>query len=267
MIRSLSALVLVVACNGGPSKPLAEEILGEWEVLCSTDKESTATCLGKEDQGLYKSFRAGGKLVSGARQGISMNGTWTLTDGELVLAFEGGGLRLREAYRARIEDGRLVLWYPSQGFGSVLGRAGAPFEPAASKQSADGPTSHAIGGVSYTLALPLGYRLARDDNDRQQWSPSSGAGFTVRLTVSPRAQRRVDGKWATLPCNEEDYGGVSSSRSVIDGVERGTSIGLSVCLDGRDQVLMCSAGHTRGYLEDVERDAALALCRSLVVAQ
>lgn len=265
MTRLLSALILVVACNGGPSRPLAEEILGEWEVLCRTDKESTATCLGQENRGMYKTFLPGGKLVSGARTGISMDGAWTLTGDELVLAFEGGGMRIQERYRARIEGGKLVLWFPAQEFGSVLGRVGAAFEPAASKQSAGGPTSHAIGGVSYTLALPPDYRLARDDNNRQEWSPSTNTGFIVKLSVSARSQTQVDGKWVTPPCNDYDYGGVSGSGSVIDGVERDTSIGLSVCLDGRDQVLMCSAEHTRGYLEKAELDAALALCRSLVV--
>lgn len=72
-------------------------ILGEWEVWCRTDNEVTASCLGKEDSGLFKHFLPGGKLVSGARSGTAMEGTWTLTGDELLLVFEGGGMRLQEA--------------------------------------------------------------------------------------------------------------------------------------------------------------------------
>lgn len=263
---AIVVLALVGACCG-PSRPLSEAILGEWEVLCRTDKESTATCLGKEDDGLYKHFLPGGRLVSGARRGTSMTGTWTLTGDGLVLSFEGGGMHLQEGYRARIEDDKLVLWYRSQGFGSVLGRVGAAFEPAPSVHSSGERTSHAIGDVAYALALPAGYRLVRDDNNRQQWAPTSGLGFTVLLTLSPRAQTLVDGEFVTPPCNDYDYGGVSGSSSTIDGVERSTSIGTSLCLEGSEQVLMCSAEHTRGYLEDPEKDGALALCKSLVVTR
>jgi hypothetical protein len=265
VIRLLLSLVFVGACTVGPSRPLAEAILGEWEVLCRTDQEPTATCLGKEDRGMYKRFLAAGKLVSGAREGIAMHGTWTLTDGELVLAFEGGGMKLVEAYKARIEDDRLVLWNPQRGFGAVHGRVGAPFAPVAGKQSAGERTSHAIGGVGYTIALPAGYRLSRDDNERQKWSPAFGAGFIVELSVSPRPQRQVEGQWVTPPCDDRDYGGVASSRAVIDGLQRDTSIGRSVCLDGSDRVLSCSAEHTRGFLEKAEMDDALALCNSIAV--
>lgn len=266
MARLLSAFILVVACQGS-SRPLAEELLGEWEVLCRTDEESTSSCIGKEDRGLYKTFLAGGKLVAGAREGISMDGTWRLTGDELVLAFEGGGMRLQETYRARIEDGRLVLWLAERGHGAVHGRAGARFEPAASKTSAAGPTSHALGGVGYTLALPQGYRLTRDDNKRQEWSPSFGDGFTVRLSLSPRAKTQVDGQWVTPSCDESDHGGVASASDVVDGLRRDTSIGRSLCLAGSDQVLSCSAEHTRGYLEKHELDEALALCDSLAVSR
>jgi hypothetical protein len=268
VIRSAWVFAFVlVACTGSPSRPLAEEILGEWEVLCRTDQESTATCLGKEELGMYKNFRAGGQMVSGVRKGEPMAGTWALSGDQLTVRVEGGGIRIEEVYRARIEDRRLVLWYPSGGFGSVLGRVGAPFEPSASAPTGGGPTTHAIGGVRYKLVLPPEYRLTRDDNNRQAWSPASNDGFVVQLSLSGRAQRQVEGKWVTPPCNPYDYGGVSSSGSVIDGVERDTSIGLSICLEHSEQVAMCSAEHTRGYLEKAELDAALALCKSFAVEQ
>lgn len=263
--RILSAVVFVVAACGGPSRPLTEEILGEWEVLCRTDKESTASCLGKENRGMYKIFRPGGGLVSGAREGAAWDGKWTLTGDALELVYEGGGLRVKEAYRARIEDGRLVLWDFSKGFGAVHGRVGAPFVPAASKTSAGGPTAHALGGVRYTLALPEGYRLSRDDNQRQEWSPSAGAGFVVLLSLSPRPQRQVDGEWVAQPCHEFGLG-VGGERRVIDGVERDTAISRSLCLEGRDLSLGCSVEHTRGYLEPSELGEAEALCNSLAVS-
>ncbi len=261
----LALLVLVCASGCGPSRPLAEAILGDWEVLCRTDSASTATCLGKENDGLYKHFQPGGTLVAGAVGGTAMTGTWTLRGDELELAFEGGGLHLGETYRARIEDGKLVLWYPSGKFGSVLGRVGAAFEPAPSKTSSDERTSHEIGGVGYQLALPADYRLVRDDNNRQQWAPSAGAGFAVRLTLSPRAQTQVDGKFVTPPCDDRDHGRGLGSGEMIDGVQRDTSVGTSICLEGTDKTLMCSTEHTRGYLEQAEKDTALGFCQSLVV--
>lgn len=265
--RTLGAFILlvVVACQGS-SRPREEDLLGEWETLCFTDKESTSTCPGKDDHGLYMSFRPGGKLVRGAGQNTPWDGKWTLTGDTLEIVFEGGGIRIKETYRARLVDGRLVLWNAERGKGKVHGRVGAPFEPAATKTSAGGPTSHAIGGVGYTLTLPAGYRLSRDDNNRQQWSPSAGPGFTVNLSLSPRARTQVDGQWVTPPCNDYDYGGVLGAGGVVDGVERDTSIGRSRCLEGSDQALSCNAEHTRGYLEKSELDAALALCDSLVVA-
>lgn len=258
----LVGLAFVAACKQQASKPLAEDILGEWEKLCATDKEIAATCPGKADDGLYKVFHPGGKLVSGARRGSAMTGTWTLTGDTLVLAFDGIS---PDTYRARIEGDKLVLWYESRGFGSVLGRVGTPFQPAASKSSTAGRTSHEIGGIGYELTLPAGYRLTRDDNRRQRWAPTSGAGLVVALSVSERSKTQIDGKWVTPPCNDYDYGGVSSSSQTIAGVQRDTSVGISICLGGKEQAIMCSVEHSRGHLEDSEKDEALALCASLKV--
>lgn len=266
-MRAASALILVVACTAGPPRPLAEAILGEWEVLCRTDEESTATCLGKEKHGLYKQFLAGGRLVGGAREGTTMEGRWTLAGDALTVTFEGGGLHLEETYRARIEDDRLVLWDASRGFGAVHGRRGAPFVSAASVRSGDGQTAHAIGGVGYTIALPSDYVLTRDDNARQQWSPAAGEGFVVELSLSPRPRKQVGGQWVTTACDAGDDGAVLSSGQVIDGVRRTTSSGTSICLASREDSLMCSVEHSRGFLEETELDPATALCRSLAVAR
>ena len=115
--------------------------------------------------------------------------------------------------------------------------------------------------------MPADYRLVRDDNNRQQWAPSAGVGFMVGLTLSPRSQREVDGNFVTPPCNDRDYGGELGSGRMIDGVERDTSIGTSICLEGTDKVLMCSTEHTRGYLEQAEKAGARAFCQSLTVTR
>ncbi|MCA9711906.1 MAG: hypothetical protein KDK70_39075, partial [Myxococcales bacterium] len=250
----------LLACQ---RKPLPEAILGEWEVLCLTDRISTSTCLSKEDDGLYSVFHPGGRLESGARAGTSMTGTWRLEGDRLTLTFSGGGLTLREEYRARIEDDRLVLWYATGGFGKILGRRGAAFEPAASPVSDGAPVTRTLGGVRYSLALPPGYRLTRDDNRRQSWGPREGEGLEVKLSVSERSQTLQGDQWVTPPCNPYDWGGESHELTTIDGVERSVSIGRSHCIDGTNLVLMCSTEHGRGHLEPAEEAAALALCDSI----
>ncbi|HEY8379861.1 MAG TPA: hypothetical protein VIK91_25395 [Nannocystis sp.] len=266
MSRYLSAFLLVLACSD-PPKPLGEAILGEWERLCATDEESTANCPGKDAVVLIKRFEPGGRVVLRSDKGSDMVGTWTLTGDELEEKFSGAGLTLTSKHRARIADGRLVLWDLEGRFGAVYGRLGATFEPAPSQESTAGQTRHTIAGVAYTIALPSGYRLSRDDNDRQEWSPASGEGFVVRLSSAPRAKREVDGQWVTPPCDPIAYGGVLTNSQDVGGVPRDVSIGRTLCLEGSDRALSCSAEHTRGYLEQSEMDAALALCDSLAVVR
>ncbi len=265
----LLLLVAFAGCSKGdsgnrrPARPLAEAILGDWEVWCRTDEEATATCLGKEDAGLFKRFRPGGALTAGSTQGTSMDGTWRLDGDSLTLEFTGGGLQLTEHYRARIADDHLILWSVDHDWGVIHGRRGTGFEAAPSPVTDGAPITAELGGVRYSLALPAGYRMTRDDNQRRNYGPSAGEGLVVELVASPRSQTEVDGRWVTPPCNPYDYGGVSGSSETIDGVERETSIGLSLCVDGTELVLHCGASHSRGYLEPSEKDAALALCRSL----
>jgi hypothetical protein len=266
LARSVAALALVTACKSKPQKPLAEAIIGEWEVLCRVDDATKSSCLSKEDSGLYEIFQPGGALESGSRKtNVVEHGHWNLTGDQLVLTVEGGGMRLTDEYRARMAGDRLLLW-SLHGWGKVMGRVGAPFE-AATAPTSRGKTTKEIGGIRYTISLPSTYRLARDDNRRQQWVPVSGDGFTVRLSLGARAQEEVDGKFVTRPCNEDDYGGTTGASETINGVERDTDIGKSFCLANTDLALGCSAGHTRGYLEEKEKSAALALCTSLQISQ
>ncbi|MDC0666185.1 hypothetical protein [Nannocystis radixulma] len=262
MLRPLLAFFLLFGACSSPPRPLGEAILGEWEIWCRTDSEATTSCLGQENRGLYKRFSPGGALEIGARPGASKAGTWTLAGDDLLLSLAGGGMHLDEMYRARIVEDRLILWSASRGWGMVLGRTGAAFVSASTVRTSGGETSHAIGGVGYRITLPADYTLTRDDNNRQRWSPE-GEGFVVELVLTPRAQTRVGDQFVTPPCNDYDYGGESSTRTEIAGVERTTSIGRSLCLAGSDQALSCSAEHTRGYLADDEKAAAAALCQTL----
>ena len=261
-----SLLALLAGCGREPeARPLTEAALvGEWEVWCRTDKESTSTCLGKESDGIYKRFDPGGRVAVGARGqgGGESTGSWSLHGDVLTLVFSAGGFTSEERYRARITGGRLVLWKTPSGWGTVLGRTGARFEAASSKRSSAGRTTHSIGGVRYSIALPSGYRLARDDNDRQRWEKGSGKGLSVRLTVAPRSEELVDGRWQPVPC--EGPSGTMTAGQEIDGVARVTAIGLELCLDG-GMSLSCMSEHSRGWLEEADKRPALALCESLTL--
>lgn len=261
-MRRALVIIALVACK--KSQPIEQAIIGEWETLCYTSKD-TSECLKKQTGGLHKRFVEGGELVVN-RPGeapSSDKSTWRLAKDRLFIETSGGGMKLHETYVARIADDRLVLWDAENGRGQVLGRFGAAFVAGASPVTKGGRVSVTKQGTTFTIDLPRGYRQTRDDEHRQHWAPASGAGFEVHLSVKKRSQTEVDGKFVTPPCNDYDYGGVSGSSNVIDGVERETSIGTSICLDGTDLVIMCSTEHTRGYLEPGEQDAALALCKSV----
>lgn len=256
-------LALVAFC--GCKKPLPEAILGDWEVWCYTDTD-TASCLSKERAGLRKTFHSGGGLdVRRADDSgpSSDKATWTLVGDELTFTISGGGLQLVEHWRARVEGDRLVLWDASKGRGQVLGRVGSSFEPAQSPVAKGGREKITLNGVTFSMELPDGSRQTRNDKHRQSWAPASGDGFEVQLSVTPRPQRGENGNYVTPPCNDADYGGVSGSSNRVNGVERETSIGTSICLDGTELVLMCSTEHSRGYLEASEKAAALALCKTI----
>jgi hypothetical protein len=261
MHRAL-AIVALVGCK--KSQPIDKAILGEWETWCYTSKD-TVECLKKDKDGLHKRFVEGGELVVNrpGDEPSSDKATWRLAKDHLFIEISGGGLKLQEDYFARIDDGRLVLWDRANGRGQVLGRVGAAFAAGDSPISKGGRVSVTKQGTTFTIALPGGYRQTRDDEYKQNWAPASGAGFEVHLSVTKRAQTEVDGKFVTPACNDNDYGGISGSSGMVDGVERETSIGTSICLDGTDLVIMCSTEHTRGYLEPGEKDAALALCKTI----
>lgn len=259
------ALTALLACSCKSDPPLSEAIIGEWETLCRTDAESVTTCLGKENLGLYKVFKPDGTITSGAERGTSMDGTWKLDGKRLTVEFSSGSFDLSEEYRARMAGSRLILWSPSLDFGTVLGRKGARFEAAPSPVTTGAPVKGTLGGVGYTLGLPAGYRLIRDDNQRRSYGPAKGDGLAVLLSVSERARTKVGDRWVTTPCSERRVGGVISSSETVNGVERDTSVSIHTCIEGTDLSMRCSAEHTRGYLQKSEREPGVALCRALKV--
>ncbi len=266
MSRRLALLVALAACKSQHAAALGDAIVGRWDELCRTDAEDESTCLGKEDVNVMHTFKTDGTLeltIEGRPDQAPMRGTWKLAGNELTFSFDGGGMAIVEKYRARLAEGHLVLWKADSHFGTVFGRHGAPFTPASGPVSTAGKTKGAIGDVHYTLGLPAGYRLARDDNQRQTWQPASGDGLEVRLTVGPRAHQVVDGKPVMEPCPAGEPA-VTGGGETIDGVERDTDVGIDICL-GPDQSITCSAGHTRGYLNPDEKQRALALCKSLAI--
>lgn len=250
-------LCALVACKSKPAQPLPEAILGEWEVLCRTDRASTSTCASKEEFGLYKAFAPGGELVSGSHQnGVRETGHWTLAGDQLELSLGSPSFELSERWQVRIDDDHLVMWSDRRGFGAVYGRAGAAFTPAAT-ETARGSITHQIGDATYTLAVPGEYRLGRDDNRRQMWEPTSGEGYRIRLSLSPRATE--DGRATPCVDSHDELG----ARGTVGGVERDLDIGRSFCHG--DAHLSCSVEHTRGYLEKSELAAAFAICDRLSV--
>jgi hypothetical protein len=201
-------------------------------------------------------------VVVGKRGGVAEAGTWALVDHDLTIRFDGGGSEERTTWRARVERDHLVLWNAQSAWGKVYGRAGAAFTGDAGPPAAAGPTSHTIAGVNYTIALPADFRLTRDDNGRQTWSPP-GEGLVVNLTVSPRPQSLVNGSSVTQPC--DGASGILGSGGEIGGVEREISVGTATCLGAGEISLGCSVEHTRGWLEAGEKDEAVAMCRSIAV--
>jgi hypothetical protein len=251
------------ACSScGSDLPLDEAILGEWEIVCRTDDEATSECIGREQTVFIKLFQPDGTIEASAVGGSSMSGQWSLVGGELEIVFEGGGMRLEELYRARIEDDRLILWDAERGHGSIYVRRGAPVDIADSEETDGDPVSRTVGGIHYTLAVPDEYRLAEDNERRQRWEPISGEGLTFALTVGNRSRELVGEEWVTPPCEPDTRPlSVGSAGRTIDGVDSTTSVGVMLCVGERD--ISCDAGHTRGYLREEEIAEGTRICRTL----
>jgi hypothetical protein len=254
-------VVSLVACKPAPPVALPDGILGVWESWCVTDRD-TGECLSKERDGSRMTFSRDGTLaVKG--ESIDQKGHWELHGNELEMTLEMYGQKMTAKFRARIQDGRLVLW--SGEHGEIYGRVGAAFEAAASPITLGAPVVRKLQGITYTLPLPAGYRLGDASEHSETWIPKRGEGFTVEIKVSDRGiTSRPDGS-SGVPTCKEFGGGEGGGSETKDGVERQIYFDIMTCIEGTSLYARCSVEHTRGYVNESEKDAALALCKPLQV--
>jgi hypothetical protein len=192
---------------------------------------------------------------------LDQRGRWELHGDELVMTLEVYGQKMSAKFRARVQDGRLVLW--SGEHGEIYGRVGATFEAADSPTTDGDPVVRKLQGVTYTLPLPAGYRLGDATEYRETWMPKRGEGFTVSVKIASRGTTsRPDGSSGTPTCKEFG-GGQGGGSETKAGVERQIYYDIMTCLEGTSLYAQCSVEHTRGYLEKSEKDDALALCKPL----
>lgn len=259
------ALIAIVACKSHPPRTLADDIIGEWDEWCRIDNETKSTCPDKILTNVHHSFKPDGTiaLTVPGHDDAPMRGTWKLKGDELTFTFGDGSGGLTEKYRARLAGDRLILWKVDGHIGTVFGRPGAASAEAKTRTSTGGTTSGKVGVVDYTIALPAGYTLAHDDNLRQTWRPP-GDGLTLELSLGTGPSTLdSEGHPIAAPCPSSP--GIAGSSDMIDGVEREIDIGTSQCI-GPDLTFHCKVSHTRGYLQPAEKDAALALCKSVAIA-
>jgi len=267
MMRRIAIAIGVVgaACSSKPvpsaddhgaesTKPLEQAIVGTWLELCTSEREAATNCPGDDGGGRWKRFDADGRIETLGRMGTH-RGTWTLHGSTLELHYELGGKPLVEGYRARMFDGRLVLWEASLHFNTIYERQGTITRRSPTTIATSTPVTASIGDVRYTATLPAGYRLAAEERWRHKWSPPDGEGLEVELTV----QERVP---AGQPCTTPPSGD-GGEKDTIGGVERWTMLARTTCTDGFN--LRCAVRHTRGYLNDDDMEPARALCKPIVV--
>jgi len=238
------------------TKPLDQAIVGTWLELCTSEREAATNCPGDDGGGRWKRFDADGGIETLGRMS-KHRGTWALHGSALELHYELDGKPLVEAYRARMFDGRLVLWEPSLHFNTIYERRGTTTTRSPTTIATSAPVTASIGGTRYTATLPAGYRLTAEERWRHKWSPPDGKGLEVELTV----QERVP---AGQPCTAAPPGD-SGLKDTIGGVERWTSLDRTLCNDEID--LRCAVRHTRGYLNDDDMEPARSLCKTIAIVR
>lgn len=267
-------LVLVVACSSSdksdnkskasaaPARPLAEAILGKWEVFCYTHDAKATSCPGKFSLPAVKTFRKDGTVTvaQASGKGSTMKGRYQLRGNLLVIEFRAGSRRLIEQHQARIHDDKLILWSPRRRTGSIYHRFGTPLPAPTGVRANASRAVQTLAGIRYSVDLPAGYFLAYNDREhRQRWDHKSRKKLRVHITVSPAA-RSADGKAAPCPRVHLSFGASSVMR---DGTRRQTSATAGTCVPGTDKTIMCTVDHPRGYLRKDEKPQARRLCASL----
>jgi hypothetical protein len=264
--RIVFALFAMTACESHPPRTLADDILGEWDEWCRIDNEARSTCRDKITTNVHHTFKPDGtlELAMPGHDGPPMRGTWKLQRDQVTFTFGDGSAAPTETYRARLAGDRLILWKGDGHFGTVFGRPGARSASTKTRTSTGGTTSGSISVVDYTIVLPAGYTLVHDDELHQLWRPP-GDGLTLDLGLGTAPyDNGSDGRPIAAPCPSSPA--IHDSSRTSDGIERLIDTGTSQCV-GPDLTFHCRVSHTRGYLEPAEKEAALALCKSLAVVR
>jgi len=256
----LALVIAMAACSSSPridNRPLPEAILGTWDELCRRNSETATNCLGYDGNRQHMTLLAGGTGEQIDDHGEVKPARWTLDGTTFAMHYDILGKDMFDSMRARIVDGRLVLWYAAGGgFATIYARHGDRIDYEPTRVTTDAPTTSKIGDVGYTIALPAGYRLAADEQGRQKWSPSDGDGLEVEIFArQPHS--------ASEPCTAKASEGGGSE--TFHGVEREIDVNSTLCAGAMD--LHCMVTHSRGYLQPDELGPARALCRTMLVAR
>jgi hypothetical protein len=254
-MSALLALAVMLSCACSSRvvpPPLDKRIVGTWDELCQASGREITECTGKDDNSGFMEFSAdGGWRADGGHELPPITGTWTLRDGRLEVFFVLGGKPATDAYRVHLEGDQLTLSGVSIHFTTIYTRRGTRPALASSAVTTGRPVTSTLSGVTYTLPLPAGYRLASDESYRQLWSRTGGQGIMVEV--------RVRGHHTGDPCAVEPR--PLSERGMIGGVERETKIYVYLCAHDIDAT--CMVKHARGYLETDEVAAGNALCAAM----
>jgi hypothetical protein len=246
------AFALVFACSSRAPAPAHEPtIVGTWDEVCRVSGREVTACTGKDDSFGSMEFAADGRWSARSR-GEGTTGTWKLDGERLEVSFVIAGKPGTDEFRPHLDGDRLALWNPAVHVTTVYTRRGARPELVATKESKGDPVTATLSGVTYTLALPAGYRLASDESYRQLWSRADGDGVMVEIKVSEHTGE---------PCSTEPAR--TGETNTIDGVQRDTKVGANRCMHGSD--VACMVKHPRGYLEPSEVAAGWELCRAITV--
>ncbi len=271
---------LVVACArddaGVPAHgavaepiPLGQAVLGDWTARCRTETKAQMRCLGQSPLRDRMSVKAGGAVLTQFDDNDPLTGTWTLDVDVLTLSFDIHGTHVDESHLVRVDDGRLRLWSVGSGFGTVYVRPDATFVPPPTQVAVTSPVASSVGGVGYSLHVPAGYRLARDEDLRQRWDPPDGEGLLFQVRAGSRPQVHREGGAVTEPCAplQRPLSVGSSSQQRTGEPEMLTAVSTDICVAGTNLSLTCRAIHRRGHILPPERVRAETVCRTLALAE
>lgn len=241
-----------LACVGGARAPTPETIAGVWIEQCQTRDKQTTTCSARTDTPFRFEFRPGGgfaKTLNGFD--ACSSSSWALQGVSLETLCEGGGMSLRERWRARLVGARLVLWSDDVG-GRVLVREGAGLSGAPETLGSDTELTRRLDAVEYTVRMPAGYYVAEETAVSDRFASSAPSALEYRFKLG-HAARPVGERGGC-----EGYGGELSRDD--DGAMR------ILCVDSRAGLFTLSCWARRAdqrALTDEQFAAAQDVCGSV----